>query len=58
MRIGRAYEQHGKCVPRRGVVGVAAATGQEPAILASLDRLAELEGDVHAIGYTGFAAAL
>ncbi len=54
MGVRRAYEQHGKRARRRGVVGIAAAAGQQPAVLASRQRLAELDWSIHGVGYTGF----
>ena len=54
MGVRRAHEQHGQRTGRRGVVGIAAAAGQQPAVLASRQRLAELHWSIHGVGYTGF----
>jgi hypothetical protein len=54
MGVRRAHEQHGQRTGRRGVVGIAAAAGQQPAIFTASERLAELYGSIHEVGYTGF----
>src|SRR5690349_21373252 len=54
MGVRRAHEQDGQRPGRRGVVGVAAAAGQQAAVLTSGQRLAERHGSIHAVGYSGF----
>ena len=55
MGVRRAHEQDGKRIGRRGVVGIAAAAGQQPAVLAARQWLAELNWSIHDVGYTGFS---
>ena len=50
MRVRRAHEQHSERVGGRGVVGIASAACQEPLVLASRDRLAELGRGIHVAG--------
>src|SRR4029453_18309411 len=55
MVVRRAPRQDGQRPGRRGVVGVAAAAGQQPPIFAPCQRLAERHWSIHGVGYSGFS---